>query len=495
MLYLKPSEILYSQESIKNIFTGRHFHSGRFIGETLDELADGRTTVERIDRISVIEIDGRWTTADNRRLWVFKNFELLGGCTCIPAIQTKRINPMKLNSRNGGTGIRVKGHPGGKWYDKLITSPAQYQNCLRGLFVDPYNRASSASKIDVCIRNPPNHPETDNNEEFLNIRQDIDSIHAFSSQPKSVVGYHEQSELNRTASNTVHTLYERSTSTPYTPQIGVQRSSHAVENENETSHDVSLEQSFRTMGLNSTVSSLHSTNMSNDMSLRNCSRQAEGFVPCTTQASSDRLAYGYENKTGTNINLYPAFSLNKRVQCEERNKYADLHRPINTDVSPLPGTRIDSFEGPAQKAGTKLKRASIQAFMHFKNIKQMKATPKPPSVIMLDPSKIRYTQDAIECPLRDTRWPTVHRRLLDLLETENQKPLEAYLVYNMYWIKKENDVLWFLKEHPEWRKTKINLKVLVIEDNDAFLDFMRKEKPWLQISDILQCGQSIELVK
>lgn len=117
MSSLYPSEIHYCQDSISNTF-----RDGNFLGETLDELCDGRLNICDIPTISVYDDDGRWITADNRRLWVFKMLERLGKCGQIPVIEINNIPSDKLTSTNGGVSVRVRGHPGGSWYRNLEDS-------------------------------------------------------------------------------------------------------------------------------------------------------------------------------------------------------------------------------------------------------------------------------------------------------------------------------------------------------------------------------------
>ncbi|KAL3871101.1 hypothetical protein ACJMK2_039120 [Sinanodonta woodiana] len=475
MLHLKPSEIFYTQDSINNIFTGHHMHRGKYIGTTLDELADGRTTVDNINIISVKDINGKWFTSDNRRLWVFRNFEFLGGCTYIPVSITTYIDPRKFTSPNGGTSVIVRRNPGGIWYSRLLTNPAKYKNCLLGLLHDPYRSKSKS----------PSYPMAANNEGCVSARNDIDTPRTFGFQSRSNFSYHEQSNLIRTETAPNHTVSRSSILAPYTRPVNEKPLSVTAQNE-VTLQVESLEPVGRKFELNSTVSRSHSANISERISLKHVAGRVEEFVPYTTQKSSERPTSSYESRTGSNISI---------AQYQERNRDADQTRPSNTDGCSLPETGTASTVGRIHNAGTKLKPASRQVFTQLMNVKQMKANTNIPVTIIMDPSKIRYTKEAIEYPHGSKMWPTVQRRLLDLLGDKNHKPLEAYKAYDLYWIKEENDILWSLKNHPQLRNTRHNLKVLVIEDNDAFLDFMRKEKPWLQISDILQLGQNIELIK
>ena len=70
MAQLKPSKIRYTQDSINNHFDRRGLHRQKLIGETLDDLIEGRINVDDIPKINVVKRNGEWFTVDNRRLWV-----------------------------------------------------------------------------------------------------------------------------------------------------------------------------------------------------------------------------------------------------------------------------------------------------------------------------------------------------------------------------------------------------------------------------------------
>ncbi|XP_053385949.1 uncharacterized protein LOC128550626 [Mercenaria mercenaria] len=114
-MLLKPSEIYYCQNSVKNKFS-----NGNRIGETLDDLCEGRCLLSSFPRIRVSKRDSKWFTTDNRRLWVFRHLYRLGKCGEIPVIETGDIPSQKMTTDNGGTSISVRGAggPGGTWYLK-----------------------------------------------------------------------------------------------------------------------------------------------------------------------------------------------------------------------------------------------------------------------------------------------------------------------------------------------------------------------------------------
>lgn len=124
-MYLKPSEVFYSQDSISNRFGDYTAHGSLCIGETLDQLLNGTCNVSYIPIISVIWRNGKYFTTDNRRLWVFRKAEEIGFLKTIEVRQTSYINPAKFTTLNDGTSIRVRGNPGGSiwrtWRPKSST--------------------------------------------------------------------------------------------------------------------------------------------------------------------------------------------------------------------------------------------------------------------------------------------------------------------------------------------------------------------------------------
>ncbi|XP_052787480.1 uncharacterized protein LOC128222501 [Mya arenaria] len=128
---LKPSEIFYSQDSINNVFDRKSQHRNIQIGETLDAICDDRCSVSKLPKITVESIDGKWSTADNRRLWVLKQLERLGKISSTN-VYIGGISSRKKTTNNGGVSIRFKENrsPGGLWHlkpDKLIPSTPEAQ--------------------------------------------------------------------------------------------------------------------------------------------------------------------------------------------------------------------------------------------------------------------------------------------------------------------------------------------------------------------------------
>ena len=118
MLRLKPSEIMFSQATINNVFDRKSRHRHNLVGETLDDICEGRCLINNLPTISVMKRDGKWVTSDNRRLWVFRELERLGKCDSITVNETRHIDSRKLNSSNGGVsvGFHRGRSPGGRWH-------------------------------------------------------------------------------------------------------------------------------------------------------------------------------------------------------------------------------------------------------------------------------------------------------------------------------------------------------------------------------------------
>ena len=77
-----------------------------------------RCSVNNIPTISVVQMNGKWITADNRRLWVFRQLERLGKCDKVFVQKARYIPESKLTSENGGLTVHVRGSPGGYWHRK-----------------------------------------------------------------------------------------------------------------------------------------------------------------------------------------------------------------------------------------------------------------------------------------------------------------------------------------------------------------------------------------
>ncbi|KAH3896178.1 uncharacterized protein LOC127864355 [Dreissena polymorpha] len=156
MLRLRPSDIHYSQDSINNTFDARCKHSGVSIGQTLDDILEGRTNKNNIPIITVVEWNGKWVTADNRRLWVFRELERLGKCTYIDVNEGYFLPAEKLTSTNGGVTVRVRGHTDSYWLNRF--SSMNNDNIVLRNSYDANNArsySSNSSRITYSYPSPP----------------------------------------------------------------------------------------------------------------------------------------------------------------------------------------------------------------------------------------------------------------------------------------------------------------------------------------------------
>ncbi|XP_052242993.1 uncharacterized protein LOC127852949 isoform X1 [Dreissena polymorpha] len=115
---IRPSDVLFSQDSINNYFDDKSDYGGVLIGETLDDICEGRTSIDEIPPIIVVDYDGEWVTVDNRRLWVFRELERLGACRHIDVDVGFFIPDAKMTSTNGGASVHVRRNPGGYWHKR-----------------------------------------------------------------------------------------------------------------------------------------------------------------------------------------------------------------------------------------------------------------------------------------------------------------------------------------------------------------------------------------
>lgn len=118
-MWLAPSEIYYSQDSISTRFGKSTEHAGVLIGETLDDILSGTISIYDIDTIEVVYRDGDYISADNRRLWIFKKLEKFGECKEIPVTIVDEISSLKCAV---SLSIEVRGNPGGHLWRPLDDS-------------------------------------------------------------------------------------------------------------------------------------------------------------------------------------------------------------------------------------------------------------------------------------------------------------------------------------------------------------------------------------
>ncbi|KAL3859188.1 hypothetical protein ACJMK2_009417 [Sinanodonta woodiana] len=109
-MLLKPSLIYFCQDSINN-----YFKSHGTIGSVLDKIYEGIISINTIPMISICQKDGKWFTADNRRLWIFQQLEKLGKCSEIDVQVTHIIPDNKFTTKNGGVSVTIRGDPGSKY--------------------------------------------------------------------------------------------------------------------------------------------------------------------------------------------------------------------------------------------------------------------------------------------------------------------------------------------------------------------------------------------
>lgn len=129
---LSPSEIFFSQDSISNCFGSYTPHRNKTIGETLDDIISGKSTLTALPTINVIKKGNKWVTADNRRLWVFKKLQKLGKCHTIDAVVTYFIKPTKCYILSS---TRVRGNEGGTLWRSL---ESKQSNPYYGTPVNPF---------------------------------------------------------------------------------------------------------------------------------------------------------------------------------------------------------------------------------------------------------------------------------------------------------------------------------------------------------------------
>eukprot|EP00105_Crassostrea_gigas_P034116 XP_019918264.1 PREDICTED: uncharacterized protein LOC109617231 [Crassostrea gigas] len=84
---MKPSEIYYSQDSIKE-----KFDKGHTIYSTLSVCKKHQYVIKKIPPMRVCKKDGKWYTLDNRRLWVFRKLEADGHIKDVKVIQGESLN-------------------------------------------------------------------------------------------------------------------------------------------------------------------------------------------------------------------------------------------------------------------------------------------------------------------------------------------------------------------------------------------------------------------
>lgn len=84
------------------------------MNDLVEDLQSGRTELNRIPLISVVKLDNKYYSMDNRRLYVFRVLQKRGVIGVIKVRLATRYNPQKFTTENDGYRIRVrrdKTHP------------------------------------------------------------------------------------------------------------------------------------------------------------------------------------------------------------------------------------------------------------------------------------------------------------------------------------------------------------------------------------------------
>lgn len=102
---MKPSEIYFSQDSIKNTF-----EYGQSIHDTLKMCQEDPMAIHQIPTMRVCMKNGKWFTLDNRRLWIFRRLEEGGHITNVDVnvVSSDRLSARKFTTTNGGVSVRIR---------------------------------------------------------------------------------------------------------------------------------------------------------------------------------------------------------------------------------------------------------------------------------------------------------------------------------------------------------------------------------------------------
>jgi len=101
-------QVNYSQESVKGLF-----RDGRPVAQMLQELQTGKKAVTEIPMISAVLWNGRVYSADNRRLWTFKNCGMPhdSRIPVVVGVPDSRFT-RKLTTPTSGRSVRRRGNEG-----------------------------------------------------------------------------------------------------------------------------------------------------------------------------------------------------------------------------------------------------------------------------------------------------------------------------------------------------------------------------------------------
>lgn len=102
LVTLKPNQIYFTHSKIRQRFSG----CGKMLQETLNDLITGAVNINDIPKIRVYTDGTNYYSSNNRRLWVFKQLELLGHLETIDVIVEQlptrsriRLNQYSLNAK------------------------------------------------------------------------------------------------------------------------------------------------------------------------------------------------------------------------------------------------------------------------------------------------------------------------------------------------------------------------------------------------------------
>lgn len=102
---MKPSEIFFSQDSIKE-----KFDNGHTIYSTVSVCKKHPYVINKIPKMRVCKKDGKWYSLNNRRLWVFRKLEADGDIKDVRVMQVNnaRLTTEKFTTRNGGESVNIR---------------------------------------------------------------------------------------------------------------------------------------------------------------------------------------------------------------------------------------------------------------------------------------------------------------------------------------------------------------------------------------------------
>ena len=104
LMKLKPLDVYFSQDSIRCVF-----RNGVSVNETIDSVIDGKVQVADIPHITVVKLNERYYSQNNRRLYIFRVLHCLGYLNEIWVNTSTRVNFKQFTTKNKGESVRVRG--------------------------------------------------------------------------------------------------------------------------------------------------------------------------------------------------------------------------------------------------------------------------------------------------------------------------------------------------------------------------------------------------